>query len=139
MTRPIDYIIIHCTRTPPGDHLDRKDIDRKHRLEQRLQIGYHYVIKRCGTLQVGRKTGEPGRHCKGYDKNSIAICLVGGADQDGQPCDNFTNSQIATAKDLISQLLMLYPSAVVAGHAELEPLRNGEPSGCPAIDVRKLL
>lgn len=43
-------------------------------------VGYHYFIKRDGTVQDGRKLEQVGAHCKGHNKDSIGICLHGETD-----------------------------------------------------------
>lgn len=131
MNRDITEIICHCSRdTAKSDHIDIKAIDRRHRLEQRLSVGYHFLIKRCGTMQAGRPVAQPGLHTRGRNKTSIAICLVGGVDAAGKPQENFTNNQMASLKDLIQQLLALYPSAEVKGHRDYDTKHF-----CPSMDV----
>lgn len=133
MNREITEIIIHCSRDPKNSEaVDLKTIDRRHRLEQRLSIGYHYLIRRCGTMQAGRPISQPGLHTRGHNKNSIAICLVGGVDSNGKEQENFTSNQLAVLKDLIQQLLALYPSAEVKGHRDLDKAHF-----CPSMDVAK--
>lgn len=40
-------------------------------------IGYHFVVKRNGTVETGRPINEVGCHAKGVNKSSIGICWVG--------------------------------------------------------------
>ena len=67
-----------------------RDIDRWHRERGWLKIGYHYVIKRDGTVETGRELEEVGAHAKGHNAISVGICMVGGLSEDNEPETNFT-------------------------------------------------
>ena len=53
-------IIIHCAATKPSMNVDAKVIDRWHREKGWLKIGYHYVICRDGTIEIGREEDAVG-------------------------------------------------------------------------------
>ena len=40
-------------------------------------IAYQYFIERDGTIHQGRMDNEEGAHCRGQNKMSIGICLMG--------------------------------------------------------------
>ena len=88
-----EKIIIHCSATRPSQDIGSNDIDRWHREKGWLKIGYHLVITRDGTLELGRDLDEVGAHAYGHNANSVGVCMVGGIDEDGQPDDNFTSEQ----------------------------------------------
>jgi len=44
-------------------------------------VGYHYVIKRDGTLEAGRPLDVIGSDVKGLNNVSWGICLIGGVDE----------------------------------------------------------
>ena len=101
MRQRTDYIIIHCSATPPNMDVNAKEIDRWHRQKGWLGIGYHYVIKRDGTREVGRKLSEAGAHCIAYNHKSVGICLVGGVDVAGGKAENnFTPEWISICEGL---------------------------------------
>ena len=98
----IDSIIIHCSATRAGQDLTAKDIDRMHRARGFNQIGYNYVIRIDGTIEIGRSLTVDGAHCntKGfsessYNKHSVGICYIGGLDANGKPADTRTIAQKA--------------------------------------------
>lgn len=131
MRRRTEYIVIHCSATPPSMDVDVKDIDRWHRLKGWLKVGYHYVIKRDGTRQVGRKLEEVGAHVAGYNHKSVGVCMVGGMSEDmshAQP--NFTDEQWDVLKATVRELRDLYPEAIVVGHRDLDSKKE-----CPSFDV----
>ena len=49
-----------------------------------LKIGYHFVIKRDGTVETGRELEEVGAHAKGQ-RYPVGICMVGGLSEDNEP------------------------------------------------------
>ena len=66
-------------------------------------IGYHYIIKRGGLVEVGRPEGFQGAHAPAANSKSIGICLVGGMADDGGAENNFTMEQFLSLKDLIKK------------------------------------
>lgn len=126
-----DYIIVHCAATPPNMDIGAQEIEIWHRKRGFLTIGYHYVVRRDGTLEVGRPVDAVGAHVTGKNSVSVGICLVGGVASDKRtPEMNYTNAQMQTLRTLIDQLRQRYPSAVVAGHREFAA------KACPCFDVR---
>jgi N-acetylmuramoyl-L-alanine amidase len=125
-----DFIVVHCAATKPSMDIGRKEIDQWHRKRGWLKIGYHYVIRRDGTVETGREVDEVGAHVLNHNANTVGICLVGGLDEDMQPEANFTEAQYASLKTLIYQLLALYPDAKVKGHCDFDRGR-----ACPTFDA----
>lgn len=125
-----DYIVVHCAATKPSMDIGRKEIDQWHRKRGWLKIGYHYVIRRDGTVETGREVDEVGAHVLNHNANTVGICLVGGLDEDMKPEANFTDAQYASLRTLIYQLLVLYPDAKIRGHSDFDKGR-----ACPCFDV----
>ena len=61
---------------------DAAEIDRWHRERGWLKIGYHFVIKRDGTIEEGRHVDEVGAHAKGHNSTSVSVCMIGGVAED---------------------------------------------------------
>jgi N-acetyl-anhydromuramyl-L-alanine amidase AmpD len=129
-----DFIIIHCSATPPDMDVDAKEIDRWHRQKGWLMIGYHFVIKRDGTRERGRQINEPGAHCMGYNHRSVGICMVGGVDKQNNPENNFTAAQWTTLAITVKEMQEQYKDAFVIGHREVQPGK-----ACPSFDVQAWL
>lgn len=133
--RNLDMIVIHCSATPSNMDIGVEEI-RKWHLEQGFSdIGYHYVIKRNGELEVGRPIDKPGAHCKGHNARSIGVCLVGGVDKYAgklvSSC-NFTELQWNALDLLVTNLLGKYHSIrSVHGHNEFAA------KDCPCFDVQE--
>lgn len=139
MTR-IGFIAVHCSATPAtAVNVDAAEIRRWHRQKGWRDIGYHYVIKRDGTIEKGRADDIPGAHEPKINSHSLAICLVGGSPPIGSPEarkglgeNNFTDPQWASLAKLVKQLHAKHPSAVVLGHRDVPGVRKA----CPSFDVK---
>ncbi len=102
------WITVHCSATPPELDIGRDDIRQWHLQRGWQDIGYHYVIRRNGAIELGRPTHVQGAHVAGHNKDNLGICLVGGCDNQMQTQDNFTLAQRKTLFALISQLQQQY-------------------------------
>ncbi len=133
--RKIDKIIIHCAATKPSMDVGVKEIRDWHvRGNGWTDVGYHFVIRRDGTLELGRPAHQPGAHTAGHNQNSIGICLVGGVKEDGKtPENNFTENQWATLETVVKEQKDKYPGATIHGHNEFAK------KACPSFNVQDWL
>jgi len=99
-------------------------------------IGYHYVIRRNGDIETGRRIDIPGAHARGHNENSIGICLIGGVDANDRKkaTANFTLEQYLSLNVLIEELKETHGDMDIFGHREVDPLK-----ACPCFDVRAFL
>ena len=125
------YLVVHCSATPPDMDIGATEIRRWH-IEDNCwsDIGYHFVIRRSGALELGREIDAVGAHVRGVNSVSIGCCLIGGVDDDGNPADNFTAAQRVTLDALLRVLAKAYPGAVVRGH------RDFAEKACPSFDAK---
>ena len=135
--RVITLIVVHCSAVKPDQLSSAAQIDSWHRDRGfHLGIGYHYVIRRDGTIEPGRPEWMIGAHChvKGhhYNSHSIGICYEGGLDARGQPDDTRTAAQKATMRQLLEDLHQRYPRAMIVGHRDLSHDRD-----CPCFNAYK--
>ncbi len=148
--KTIDAIIVHCSATRAGQNIGKSEINQMH-LHRGFQcIGYNYVIRLDGKVEVGRSLSIDGAHCntKGfsglsYNKHSIGICYVGGLNEKGKPADTRTEAQKKALRKLIASLVKEYPIKEILGHRDTSPDLNGdgqiEPcefiKACPCFDA----
>ena len=131
-----EWIIVHCTKTRPdqkdqwGQPYGYRALREKHLL---FDIGYHWLIERNGVAIQCRPEHTPGNHCPGFNQSSVAICLVGGLGENGQPESNYTRDQWETLNQLVGALYRKYPKAKVSSHFPLSTRPN---EWCPAFDAR---
>lgn len=138
------YLVVHCSATPGNRDIDAATIRGWHLKQNWRDIGYHYVIKRDGTVETGRPLMEPGAHVSGHNHHSVGVCLVGGVDSKMVPENNFTEAQFASLKRVLDDLKARWPDAEVLGHRDLSPDRNKDGKitknewvkACPSFDVR---
>ena len=123
--RTITLIVVHCSAVRPNQTSSAKQIDEWHRDRGFNGIGYHYVIRRDGTIELGRPEWEIGAHChvkgQNHNKHSIGVCYEGGLDIRGQPADTRTEAQKQTMRRLLEELHERYPRAMIVGHRDLNP------------------
>lgn len=130
-----DFIAVHCSATTPTMNIGKAEIDRWHRAKGWLCIGYHFVIRRDGTIEIGRPVDAIGSHVQNYNSVSVGICLVGGVDAKGKSEDNFTDDQYITLAKLLRELKAKYPNAKVQGHRDFPKVAKD----CPCFDVQDWL
>ena len=131
--RQITHIVVHSAATPPTMDIGAEQIRQWHVNRGWSTIGYHFVIRRSGKLELGRELAIAGAHVAGQNARSIGICLVGGADAIKRPENNFTPAQMFQLADLLRQLLKRWPTAVVCGHRDMP----GTATACPSFDVQR--
>lgn len=128
MDRRIERGVIHCAATP-GD-VSAATIDEWHKARGWRSIGYHFVIRFSGMLERGRPIGQTGAHARGYNHDSIGICLAGGLN----PGD-FQDAQFTTLETVVRLLREMYPHIVFLGHRDLPNVHKA----CPNFEVKEWL
>ena len=128
--RTITLLVIHCSAVKPDQTSSAAQIDTWHRKDNhwKFGIGYHYVIRRDGTIEPGRPEWMVGAHCLNHNAHSLGICYEGGLDIRGDPADTRTPAQKEALRWLLGQLHRAYPRAVILGHHDLDPRKP-----CPCI------
>lgn len=117
-SRQINEIILHCSATKEGKDFSADDIRRWHLQRGFNDIGYHFVVKRDGTVEQGRDINRIGAHCLKHNRRSIGICYIGGLDSTGLPADTRTAPQRIALPALIRRLRRHHPTATIHGHRE---------------------
>lgn len=129
--RNITMLIVHCSAVTPSQSSSARQIDEWHRARGNTNgIGYHYVIRRNGHIELGRPECLMGAHVKNHNRYSIGICYEGGLDATGRAADTRTDAQKVSLRTLLEKLHQRYPKAVILGHRDLNPLK-----ACPCFDA----
>lgn len=109
-----NFITIHASNTGAKDNLKLADLDLQDRQHGFSRVGYHYVIRRDGLIEDGRQESEASLHDHiSTARQSLSICLVGGAGEDGKPFNNFTEVQWIALTQKVWQLCEDHPEAVI--------------------------
>lgn len=146
--REVDTLIIHTSATQPKADIGATDIDKWHRAKGWLGNGYHYVIRRDGTVE----SKESGHRCRpldkagahvgdcgpGWNKRSIGVCMVGGIDANGKAESNYTDAQWKSLEEVVLTLLERFPSiTTIGGHRDLIRKTGAPPKECPCFSVKE--
>lgn len=87
-------IIIHYSETPPSMDIGVSEIRQWHiKGNGWKDVGYHIIIKRDGKKEYGRPFYVSGAHTLNHNRDSIAICWIGGMDNKNIGIDNRTEAQ----------------------------------------------
>lgn len=136
--RSIEFIVVHCSATPPNMDIGVKEIDEWHRARGWSKIGYHIIIRRApgeleGLIEYGdRSLLEAGAHVLNYNYKSLGICMIGGVNEFNNPENNFTNKQFEALRKTIDFLTGIFPNAIVQGHRNFP----GVNKDCPCFNVK---
>lgn len=127
-----DMIVIHHTGNPADDDLSAEQIHASHLMQGWSGIGYHFVVRKDGTVEVGRPEWASGAHAYGENSHTIGIHV----------CGNFelatpTPAQIESLAYLVGYLCEQYdlipdPRHVV-GHRDLMA------TACPGQQLYSML
>ena len=71
--RTIDHIVIHCSATREDRSLTVAELEENHRCRGFRGIGYHYYIRKDGTVINTRALELVGAHAKGHNSHSIGV------------------------------------------------------------------
>lgn len=124
-------IFVHCTATKPHQDIGVREVRQWHKEQGWLDVGYHFIIRKDGTVEPGRDESAVGSHAKGHNHNSIGVCLVGGINDKGDFEANFTPQQMQSLRTLLTELMEKYPSALLKAHHDVAP------KACPSFDLQR--
>jgi len=131
--RTINKIIVHCSATPQFKEFSASHIKDWHvNGNGWSDIGYHYVVKLDGTIEVGRLLKTIGAHSKGNNKDSIGVCYIGGKDTFMEEwVDTRTKEQKESLIILLKYLKKVFSNAEIFGH------RDFSEKLCPSFNAKK--
>ena len=124
----VSYIIIHCTATRETQDYTPEQLKHDHLQRGFIDVGYHFYIRKDGTVTQHRRLNEVGAHCRPFNRCSIGVCYEGGLDANGKPKDTRTLKQRASLIALVLDLHRQFPNAVIRGHCEMP---GAIPKLCP--------
>lgn len=115
-----EQIVIHNTGFPTDKDSTAAEIHEFHQKNNGWAgIGYHYLIRKNGMIEQGRRPGMIGAHAYHHNQRSIGICLAGNFNL-GKP----TKEQLDSLKLLTAWLCETYQldpmkKGVIVGHRDL--------------------
>ena len=130
--RTTDQIVIHHTGNPTDDDLSATEIDESHKRQGWTCIGYHYVIRKDGTVEQGRPHWTVGAHAYGKNSHTIGIHVCGNFEE-AEP----TDAQIESLAMLLANLCIDYGLPInrdhIVGHRELMS------TACPGQNLYEMM
>lgn len=125
-TRRIEKVFLHCSDSDVAKHDNIETIKEWHLKRGFTDIGYHYVILKDGSICIGRDIEKIPASQKGYNTNTIAICLTGSK--------KFSKKQFESLKQLCEAIKQEYNDKITFhGHCEVSN------KSCPVFDYKKVL
>lgn len=131
----VRFLVLHCSATRCDKDYSVEQLRHDHRSRGFYDIGYHFYVRKDGTLTQHRFLLEVGAHARPYNRCSIGICYEGGLDEQGRPANTLTAAQRQCIADLLTILRRLFPKAKVVGHRDLP---GTTPKACPCFDAEKV-
>lgn len=107
-----DYIALHHAAAIT---CSAQDIDNWHKNNGWSGIGYHYFVRKDGSIYRGRPEWALGAHVSGMNNCSLGICAEGNYDTE----KTMPTAQKAAILTLIKDVLSRYPKAKVVGHRDI--------------------
>ena len=121
--RAITKHIIHCSASNGGNV---SVIRQWHLARGWNDVGYHFIIRQDGEIEVGRTLDVIGAHCKGHNHDSIGTCLIGDT--------QFSPQQFESLRRLHKSLQVLFPGIKAFPHNQFNPHKT-----CPNFDVKEVI
>ena len=136
--RKIKYIAVHCTAGSQKATVN--DLLAEFKRKGWKAPGYHYVITADGKIHQLLDTEKVSNGVKGFNSVTVNIAYTGGMDG----VDNRTDEQKKSLVTLLKLLRKRYPDAVIQGHRDFSPDRNGNGTieksewikMCPSFDAK---
>ena len=129
--RPVHSLFFHCSASDRPEHDDVSVIRDWHVRGNGWQdVGYHFYIKRDGTIQRGRSLEmTPAAQGNGFNAGTIAVCLG------GLTKAQFTPAQFEAGYSIVRAIVDAYERSGITirvrGHREVYPKE------CPVFDYHR--
>lgn len=98
-----------------ADELSIYDIHEMHLARGYAGVGYHYLVRKDGSIYPGRPIETVGAHASGRNYDTIGICFEGNYDQ----TKTMPLAQLNAGKELVASLKKTYGIDVVLAHKEI--------------------
>ncbi|MBR0519315.1 N-acetylmuramoyl-L-alanine amidase [bacterium] len=112
-SKVLEYIVVHHTAST-----SKETVEQIHYFHINNNgwagIGYHFYIRKDGTIYRGRPEKYVGAHCEDYNSVSLGICCEGNFEIE-QP----TEKQLTSLSELLQYLKKKYGNVQVVGHRDL--------------------
>lgn len=141
--RTTTRIILHDSHTPPNVlealQVPRWELQARQQGREMglLEIGYHAIGERDGTVVETRHHSLIGSHTPTQNMDSLGYCLVGGREElmGPQGYNNFKKVQMESFFRWVMNMEEVYGPLELKGHSEVQRYRNKMLPDCPPMDM----
>lgn len=144
----LNYLIIHCSDTPEGREVSKKDIEKWHMSPKPKgngwdRLGYSDMIHLNGELENLTpyneddyiSSNEMTWGAAGINNQSRHICVVGGRTKDNsKPKNTLNQKQAKTLANYCKDFVAKHPEDKIGGHYHFSDYKS-----CPNFDVEFFL
>ena len=95
---------------------DAEGIHKLHKDRGYSGIGYHFYVRKDGSVYAGRPIEMIGAHTLGENHRSIGICFEG----DFEKQQKMPLAEEESGRKLVDYIKTIYPTAKVVGHKDLK-------------------
>jgi N-acetylmuramoyl-L-alanine amidase len=126
--RAVDRVFLHCSASDRPEHDNVETMRTWHLARGWSDVGYHYFIRKDGTVEDGRPVNLTPAAQGGNNTGTIAICLHGLAEE------NFTTDQYRSLISLCHEITNAYENMLtIHGHCEVSA------KACPVFPYKAVL
>lgn len=126
--RKVITTFLHCSASDHAHHDNIATMRKWHMDKGWSDVGYHFFIRKDGTLEAGRSLEKTPAAQRGHNTYSVAICLHGLKEA------KFTDAQFETLKKLCIEIHEAYGGNMTfRGHREVSS------KACPVFDYKDVL
>ena len=136
-TRDITEVVVHWTAHFINQDIGAEEIHGQHKQQGWNGIGYHYVIRKDGTIERGRPINKQGAHAKanGHNEYSIGIGFVGGYTVNSNSglanppygSESLNDDQYKALKMFFNAFYKVWPGGQAWGHNDTDPTQKSDP------------
>lgn len=141
-------IVIHCSATAADNDYTEQQLEKDH-LARNINspMGYHFYIRKDGTVIKGRRLDQQGAHALPFNRDSHGLCYEGGLKAGGKDWrdaeDTRTEDQKASLLKCIYASILHFinndPGKInidyvieIIGHGQLPGVKKA----CPSFDAK---
>jgi len=136
-TRDITEVVVHWTAHFLNQDIGAEEIHSQHKQQGWNGCGYHYVIRKDGSIERGRPINQQGAHAKtnGHNKYSIGVAFVGGYTVNSNSGlanppfgeESITAEQRKALRMFFNAFFKVWPGGQGWGHNDTDPEQKPDP------------
>lgn len=125
-------IVIHHTGNPTDDDLSAEQLHRSHLNLGWAGVGYHFIVRKDGSIELGRPVECVGAHAEGFNYCSIGVRVCGNFNL-AEPTEAQLNALPMLLADICEAYGLIASDSIVMGHRDLMA------TACPGDNLYKHL